>query len=91
MKPKGYGSDVKKCGYEMGVKPRSGGPEKVKPKGDGPDIKKIGNATKVTSTPHLNGVHRQTQGQRGDLHSTFEWGKWGAQVNTRKMRSLTSV
>ena len=36
MKPKGYGSDVKKCGYEMGVKPRSGGPEKVKPKGDGP-------------------------------------------------------
>ena len=25
------------------------------------------------------GVHRQTQGQRGDLHSTFEWGKWGAQ------------
>ena len=39
----------------MGVKPRSGGPEKVKPKGDGPDIKKIGNATEVTSTPHLNG------------------------------------
>ena len=55
MKPKGYGSDVKKCGYEMGVKPRSGGPEKVKPKGDRPDIKKIENATEVTSTPHLNG------------------------------------
>ena len=48
-------SNIKNGGYEMGVKPRSGGPEKVKPKGDGPDIKKIGNATEVTSTPHLNG------------------------------------